>query len=78
MADIIHDPHEHLSKAILDALREFKEKGEGVFLTSYPPYKIHFGIRNDLRFPPRAISAAAYFKIRGRIPGPEEVPRKVY
>lgn len=80
MANLIPQLLELPAEAILEALGEFEELGEGGFLDKYPPYKpaeVHFGVYGDLRFPPRAILAAAYFHAHGRIPDPEEGPRKL-
>ncbi len=80
MANLIPQLLELPAEAILEALREYEELGEGGFLDKYPPYKpaeVHFGVYGDLQFPPRAILAAAYFHAHGRIPDPEEGPRKL-
>ena len=65
--------------AILAALDEFDELGEEAFLDKYgykPAYRWKVETRGRL-YPPRAISAAAYCNVHGRIPSPEEGPRKL-
>jgi len=74
MASLLPQLLELPTQAILDALSEYQSLGDEAFLNRYHPYKpatVHFGYHGDLRFPPRAVLAAAYSKVHGRVPEPD-------